>query len=317
MLNDIVYDILAIIDKGFATVHAHSNNLMLILLTIDIVLFGISIAMGKKANIESIIEKILAIGVVIFLINNFENLAFLLKDSIFRLSSRVGGNIDVSFCSNPSKVLQFASESILRPLQQLIDKAPKGFLDIPDLKMLFIYFIASICTMICFTIIALQLAIATIEFHITVLMGLVIIPFIIFEPTRFIGEKVIPAVVGQAIKFGLIAIVTGLGITLFRKYVTVTEDALNIHFIFVFVAASVLMTFLALQIPALASSLLSGIPNLSVSGLMQNISGFANIARSASGVVNDQVGDRLRNMGTTAKDLVTESKRVINKYFRS
>ena len=291
MLRDLIFRIIRTVDGGFAVVHVYSNRLLFILLSLDLVLFGIYMAMGKKDNIQSLVEKILVMGVFVFLINNFEGLAFMFQRSVVTLAGKIGGDFSPEFLTDPSSVLEYASRDILKPVGVLIDANTKGGI-LPDFKLLIIYGLSTICVMICFILIALQLALAIIEFHIILLMGLILFPFSAFEPTSFIGAKVIPAVIGQAIKLGLVSLVTGVSISVFSQILHVpSPENFNVEFLFALLGSSALLAFLSFQIPALSSSLLSGIPNLSAGGFMQNMAAFAGAAAGAGNMIQGKINN--------------------------
>jgi len=304
MLRDIVYKIIDTVESGYSTVLGYANHLTFFLIVIDIALFGIYVAMGKSASIESVIEKILSITFFLYFINNFHYLATQFLSYIIKASSSVGGNFDHQFFFNPDAIIKYATTDILIPLEKTIRAVqPKEFWN-QDIGLWLMFGVTEICVIVCFSIIALQLVIANIEFHVITLMGVVLIPFCFLEQTRFVGMKVFPSVAGQAIKCGAASLIAGVGISVFKSQLSFSSvgDALSmtsIHFLSVLIGSSMLLAFLALQVPALAASMLSGMPNLGLSGFVQNMS---EISRPMTSGANN-IGDRANAGYQTTKDI--------------
>ena len=85
MLHDTIYlylqNILAMIDS----VKPFSNRLLYLLLGLDVVFMGFNIAMGKLASIEKIVERLLFMGFVIYIVNNFTGLSYMFKNSFIQI----------------------------------------------------------------------------------------------------------------------------------------------------------------------------------------------------------------------------------------
>jgi type IV secretion system protein TrbL len=293
MLNDVVAKIILTIKSGYAPIRAAAGNLMYFLLIIDILFFAIYMMLGKNKNISAIVEKIIQIGFFVFLLNNFSNLSFAFMRSCVSLTAKFNFNFNPDFFTNPSAILKFASNRVIKPLEKLIDQSqPKGGIlpQFPDFKLILIFGLAWLCCMVCFIILALQLCFASIEFHLMVLMGLILVPFVVLEQTRFIGIKVFPAIAGQAIKLAIISLVCGITVSIFDSYLTFRSiEVLSIDYIIVLISTTGLLGYLAIQIPSLASSLLSGIPNLSLSSFLQNVSSGVNASANTVRTVTDSV----------------------------
>ena len=274
MIAEAVYLILNQIENAMVIVRGYSEKLMIILLTIDFAVSGLLIAMGKKASIEDVTMKLLITGIIVWLINDFEHLAFMFQESVVQISGRIGGHFNIDFLLNPSLILQYANEEILEPLSDLMDQAT-GWLT--DLKIKLIFGFAFIGIMLSFLIITLQLALALIEFHFIVLAALFLLPFVLLDATKFIGMKTFPAVIGHAIKLGIVVMVVSVTMNVYQTIVSIPASVsdFSMDYIIMLVGVTLLMTFISIQVPALANSLLSGVPNLSASGMLQNIGAMA------------------------------------------
>jgi type IV secretion system protein TrbL len=77
---------------------------------------------------------------------------------------------------------------------------------------------AWIFVLLAFFILAIQLFITLIEFKLTTLAGFVLIPFGLFGKTAFAAERVLGNVISSGIKVLVLAVIVGIGSTLFAQF---------------------------------------------------------------------------------------------------
>ena len=80
--------------------------------------------------------------------------------------------------------------------------------------LLFAWFII----LLTFFILAIQLFVTLIEFKLTTLAGFVLIPFGLFGKTAFLAERVLGNVVSSGVKVLVLAVIVGIGSTLFTQF---------------------------------------------------------------------------------------------------
>jgi type IV secretion system protein TrbL len=108
-----------------------------------------------------------------------------------------------------------------------------------------------------------QLFVTLIEFKLTTLAGFVLIPFGLFGKTAFMAERVLGNVVSSGIKVLVLAVIIGIGSTLFSQFTSgfggatpTIDDAMAI------VLAALSLLGLGIFGPGIASGLVSGGPQL-------------------------------------------------------
>ena len=125
--------------------------------------------------------------------------------------------------------------------------------------------------MFAFFFIAIQLFVTILEFKLTTLAGFILIPFALWNKTSFLAEKVLGNVVASGIKLMVLAIIIGIGSTIFgditSAFAPPASDPDMIVPITLKDAASIMlgsMALLALGIfgPGIATGLVSGAPQL-------------------------------------------------------
>jgi type IV secretion system protein TrbL len=67
-------------------------------------------------------------------------------------------------------------------------------------------------------ILAIQLFVTLIEFKLTTLAGFVLVPFGLFGKTAFLAERVLGNVVSSGVKVLVLAVIIGIGSTLFAQF---------------------------------------------------------------------------------------------------
>jgi type IV secretion system protein TrbL len=121
--------------------------------------------------------------------------------------------------------------------------------------------LAWLIVLLAFFVLSVQLFIAIIEFKLTVLAGFVLVPFALFGQTAFLAERVLGNVISSGIKLMVLAIVVGIGSSLFGTLIrpsgeiTLAQAASTI-------LAAIAVFGLAIFVPGLAAGLISGAPQL-------------------------------------------------------
>jgi type IV secretion system protein TrbL len=121
--------------------------------------------------------------------------------------------------------------------------------------------LAWLIVLIAFFVMSVQLFITIIEFKLTVLAGFVLVPFALLGHTSFLAERVLGNVISSGLKLMVLAIVVGIGASLFGSLIrpsgdiTLTQAAATI-------LAAIAVFGLAVFVPALAAGLISGAPQL-------------------------------------------------------
>ncbi|MBA4162967.1 MAG: P-type conjugative transfer protein TrbL, partial [Novosphingobium sp.] len=161
----------------------------------------------------------------------------------------------------PGRVAQVgldAAYPLLESISELL-----GFVSFfENFLQIVILLVAWAIVIIAFFILSVQLFITLIEFKLATLCGFVLIPFGLFGKTAFMAERVLGHVVSSGIKVLVLAVIVGIGSTIFSEFTTAIageptiEDALSI------VLASLALLGLGIFGPGIANGIVSGGPQL-------------------------------------------------------
>ncbi|KIZ48062.1 type IV secretion system protein, partial [Rhodopseudomonas palustris] len=116
--------------------------------------------------------------------------------------------------------------------------------------------------LLAFFILAIQLFVTLIEFKLTTLAGFVLIPFGLFGKSAFMAERVLGNVISSGIKVLVLAVIVGIGSTLFSQFTSVAATPPSIDDAMAMVLAALSLLGLGIFGPGIANGLVSGGPQL-------------------------------------------------------
>ena len=261
-----------------------------ILIAIDITLAGLFWAMAPDEDVLArLIKKTLYIGVFAFIIGNFNSLAQIIFNSFAGLGLEAGGGtLSAAQLVQPGRVAQVgidAGKPILTAISGLM-----GFTSFfANFVQIAILLIAWLIVIISFFIIAIQLFVSLIEFKLTTLAGFVLVPFGLFGRTAFLAEKVLGNVVASGVKILVLAVIIGIGSTIFGQFTSGFNSPPTIDDALTLILASLTLLGLSIFGPGIANGLIAGGPQLGAgaavgTGLAAAGLGAAGVAATASGL---------------------------------
>ena len=256
------------IDSGFGLLQGEVAFLTATLIVIDMTLAGLLWAMSHATGqgedvIAKLIRKVLYVGAFAYIIGNFNMLASVVFRSFAGLGlTASGSSLSMANFLQPGRLAKVGIDAGAPILDQIKQMAgfPEVFINIMPIVVLFF---AWLVVIVSFFVLAVQLFVTLIEFKLTTLAGFVLIPFGLFGKTAFMAERVLGNVVSSGIKVLVLAVIIGIGSTLFSQFtagfggVTPTiDDAMAI------VLAALSLLGLGIFGPGIASGLVSGGPQL-------------------------------------------------------
>jgi type IV secretion system protein TrbL len=252
------------IDSGFGLLNGEVAFLSSTLVVIDITLAGLFWALASDEDvIARLIRKTLYVGFFAFLIGNFNTLAKVIFNSFAGLGLKAAGSgLSADQFVQPGRVAQVgidAGKPILLAASQLM-----GFVSFfENFIQIVVLLIAWLVVLVAFFILAVQLFITLIEFKLTTLAGFVLVPFGLFNKTAFLAERVLGNVVASGVKVLVLAVIVGIGTTLFSQFTQgfggnqpTLDDAMAL------VLAALALLGLGIFGPAIATGLAAGAPQL-------------------------------------------------------
>jgi type IV secretion system protein TrbL len=301
------------IDSGFGLVQGDVRGLAGVLIAIDITLAGLFWAMAPDEDVLArLIKKTLYIGVFAFIIGNYNALAQIIFNSFAGLGIEAGGGtMSTAQLLQPGKLAQVgidAGKPILTAISGLM-----GFTSFfQNFVQIVILLIAWLIVVISFFIMAIQLFVSLIEFKLTTLAGFVLVPFGIFGRTAFLAEKVLGNVVSSGVKVLVLAVIVGIGSTIFGQFTSGFNNPPTIDDALTLILAALSLLGLTIFGPGIANGLIAGGPQLGAgaafgTGLAVAGVGAAGAALAAggAGLVGGAVAGAARGEASIAGGVTT------------
>ena len=266
------------IDSGFGLLAGDVAFLTSVLVAIDITLAGLFWALMGEDNVPAqLIRKVLYVGFFALLLSNFKGLADIVFQSFAGLGLKASGaSLTAADLMRPGFVASTgftASKPLLEKAGELIGITTffSNFVTIAVLML------AWLIVLLAFFVLSVQLFIAIIEFKLTVLAGFVLAPFALFGQTAFLAERVLGNVISSGIKLMVLAIVVGIGSSVFGTMVRPSGE-ITLPQAASCILAAIAVFGLAIFVPALAAGLISGAPQLGAGSAVATTVGLGGAA---------------------------------------
>ncbi|WP_418459262.1 P-type conjugative transfer protein TrbL [Brucella intermedia] len=252
------------IDSGFGLLGGEVAFIATTLIVIDVTLAALFWSWGADDDIIArLVKKTLFVGVFAYLISNWNNLARIVFDSFSGLGLKAAGTgFTAQDLLRPGKVAQTGLDAA-RPLLDAISPLMGWIAVFENLIQIVCLLFAWALVILAFFILAIQLFVTLIEFKLSTLAGFVLIPFGLFGKTAFMAERVLGNVISSGIKVLVLAVIVGIGSTLFNQFTQgfggqtpSIDDAMAI------VLAALSLVGLGIFGPGIASGLVGGGPQL-------------------------------------------------------
>lgn len=281
------------IDSGFGLLKPEVAFLSATLIGIDMTIAGLLWALGGEEVLLRLIKKTLYVGFFAFLIGNWKVLTTILFNSFAALGLQGGGaTLALQDFLQPGRLAAVgirAGWPILHALGGLM-----GFTSFfANFVQIAVLFLAWLIVVGAFFILAIQLFITLIEFKLTTLAGFVLVPFGLWGKSAFLAERVLGFVITSGVKVLVLAVVVGIGTTLFGQFTAALPNGLQqptIDDALAIVLAAAALLGLGIFGPAIASGLVSGAPQLGAGAAIGTAGAIAGGALLAGGAARGAYG---------------------------
>lgn len=275
------------IDSGFGLLGGEVAFIATTLIVIDVTLAALFWSWGADDDIIArLVKKTLFVGVFAYIIGNWNNLARIVFESFAGLGLKASGTgFSTTDLLRPGRVAQTGLDAG-RPLLDSISGLMGYWSFFENFIQIACLFLAWALVLLAFFILAVQLFVTLIEFKLTTLAGFVLIPFGLFGQSAFMAERVLGNVISSGIKVLVLAVIIGIGSTLFGEFTAGFGGASpTIDQAMAIVLAALSLLGLGIFGPGIASGIVSGGPQLSAGAAVGTglAAGGAAVAAGAAG----------------------------------
>ena len=247
------------IDTGFGLLAGEVFFLTTVIITIDIVLAGLFWAFDQNRDIiQSLIVKVLYVGFFALVLNNFEFLTEVVFESFGGLGIQA---VEDEPLRNTQQLLRpgFIAGVGLEAAHPIMEEITTSlgdlglFSGLGSFVMVFGLLFAWAMVILAFFILAIQLFVTII----------VMVPFALWKKSSFLAERVLGNIISSGIKLMVLAVVIGIGSTLFGTFTDNNSgDPIELENALVIMLAALTLVGLAIFTPGIAAGLVSGAPQL-------------------------------------------------------
>ncbi|PQA89232.1 P-type conjugative transfer protein TrbL [Hyphococcus luteus] len=275
VIDDFTATFTAYIDSGFGLLAGDVGFLTAILIGIDVVLAGLFWALAGEQNVlGQFVKKVLYVGAFAFIINNFALLANIVFESFAGLGLIASGSsLTAADLLKPGFVAATGFDAAYPLLEEASDLGGfPGFFN--NFVTIAIILLAWLIVLFAFFILAIQLFVTILEFKLTTLAGFVLVPFALWNKTSFLAERVLGNVVASGVKLMVLAIIVGIGSTVFGAVTAAfTPGDVTLEQAASTILGSLSLLALGIFGPGIATGLVSGAPQLGAGAAVATAAG--------------------------------------------
>ena len=275
------------IDSGFGLLGGEVAFVATTLIVIDVTLAALFWSWGADDDIMArLIKKTLFVGVFAYIIGNWNSLARIIFESFAGLGLKASGTgFATADLLRPGKVAQTGLDAG-RPLLESISDLMGYWAFFENFIQIACMLFSWVLVLLAFFILAIQLFVTLIEFKLTTLAGFVLIPFGLFGKSAFMAERVLGNVISSGIKVLVLAVIIGIGSTLFSEFTAgFGGNPPTIDQAMAIVLAALSLLGLGIFGPGIANGLVSGGPQLGAgSAIATGLAAGGIVAAGAAGL---------------------------------
>ncbi len=251
------------IDSGFGLLQGEVAWLASTLIVIDVTLAALFWAWGTDENILArLVKKTLFVGTFAFIIGNWNTLSRVVFESFAGLGLKASGtSLSPGEFLRPGRVAQVGLDAG-RPILESISELMGYISFFENFIQIAVLLFAWAIVLLSFFILSIQLFISLIEFKLATLCGFVLVPFGLFNKTAFMAERVLGLVVSSGVKVLVLAVIVGIGSTLFGEFTEGFSAEPTIDDAMTLVLASLSLLAMGIFGPSIANGIVSGGPQL-------------------------------------------------------
>jgi type IV secretion system protein TrbL len=254
-----------------------AKGLFLKLALLEILWFGLIFVIEKddpRTFLVSLLKKIMALLFFYAILLNFDSWIPAIINGFSEAGSTAGGTGTLT----PSAVM----ERGMTISSGILEKAKE--LDWTQVGPFLLAALVAIFVLLTFAVIAGQMLVTLIEGYIVISAGVLFLGFAGSRWTTTFAEKFISFAVSNGVKLFVTYLIIGAGQNLSDNWLSIIQSAPDVSGYFEVMAGAMVYMFLAWQIPALASSMLTGSVQMTLGGAAATAGAVAGAGIGAAGL---------------------------------
>ena len=311
VVNQFMDVVLDTINSGYGFIQNDIWWLFQVLLVINLTLAGLYWAMGSDEAVVGLMKRVLLIGFVAFLLDNWPFLTDTLGKTFVQLGLKAGGDgVSQEAFLDPGRVAglgYLVTNRLWDTARDLV--GPKGlFTNFVEIMVLFF---AGVVVLVAFFVFAIQILLAVIAYKLSALIIFVLVPFAVLNKTAFLAERPLGYLFAMAVRLMVMAFVVSVAFRLFNEFTINGPEEVTIRTAVAIAFGAVLVLTLAFLAPKIAADVIAGAPSLGVGDLIAPAAATGGIVYGAAraGMFASQFGGPLARGGLAAVRAATNAMR--------
>lgn len=267
------------LSNSFDVISKYALNLLYIFATLEITVFGLLWALQQNVAWEKLIFKIIKIGLIFFIIQNYPWIFGVIVKSFINISGNVIDNKHFdSLLINPAKIWKYGYDTSISLLKLATNSSAFG--------LVLIETILGMGILLVFGLFGIQIVLQTVGLYLVGIIGLILLPFGAFNLSSNMLEKVIQSIFKAGTRVLTLIIITGIAMIVFANFSEIdlasSSAQYNINQPLGLFFTALMFLYLAIKLPNIAADTVGAI-NISASdnSTSENI---------GAGIVNSGVG---------------------------
>ncbi len=252
--------------------------LLALLATIELIICGLLWAFSGQQIVENLVWKILGFAVLFWIVQEWAQLLTWLQDGFIQAGLFVGDNgITVTDFRDPGNIADFGFSVTAVVFKQL--KTLSWF------NSAFTILLGGIVTCIIvvfYCYMAAQVFMALLEFAIVGAATVFLLPFLAFQKTAFIGERVFGTMVSHAVRLLYLALILNVALPIIYSFQLPIEPEFGD--VWILFMLSLLLVTLCYNAQNVASGLIHGAPSLHAGSFIGSVTTVAETAAAVGAV---------------------------------
>jgi len=199
------------INTAFDITANYAFNLLYLFAALEIALFGLMWAFQRNLGWEKLLFKIIKIGLIFFVIQNYSWLLSTILESFSQLAGVVVNEETVyEYVFNPAKIWQYGYDAGVNLLQLATNTEIFG--------LAIIQVTLGIGILLVFGLLGIQMVVQIIGFYVVSFGALILLPFGALTSSRNMFDKAVQAVLQAGLRLMVLIMIIGIGIVIWEGF---------------------------------------------------------------------------------------------------
>jgi type IV secretory pathway TrbL component len=235
------------ISDAFQLISHYALNILYLFAIFEVVVFGLLWAFQQSASWGSVFFKVIKIGLIFFIIQNY---AWLL-DVIIKSFAQIGGVVADTknlnqYVFNPAAIWQYGYDVSLNLLKVAAVSGGGIGLSITQVAL-------GLGILLVFGLLGIQIVLQVVGFYLISLIALILLPFGTFSPSSGMFDKSVQAVLKAGVRVAVLIMVMGIAVTVWNSFGAIDLSSYNINQPLGLFFTALLFLYLAIRLPYLAA----------------------------------------------------------------